>query len=194
MWNQLFAVIIKEFLALLKDKRSRMVIIGPPIAQLLVTPLRPVQILIGKAIPGLVIGVVEASVIVAVAILWFDVPFRGDPGALYLGLVLFLLASIGIGLTISSLSVTQQQALLGAFLFLVPAVILSGFATPIANMPELVQDLTYLNPMRYFLIVVRGVFLQGDGYAILADQYWPMALIALVTLSLAGWLFRHRMY
>jgi len=162
--------------------------------QLLVTPLRPVQILIGKAIPGLVIGVIEATVIIAVAILWFDVPFRGDPGALYLGLVLFLLASIGIGLTISSLSVTQQQALLGAFLFLVPAVILSGFATPIANMPEIVQDLTYLNPMRYFLVIVRGVFLQGDGYAILADQYWPMALIALVTLSLAGWLFRHRMY
>jgi ABC-2 type transport system permease protein len=163
-------------------------------AQLLVTPLRPVQILIGKAIPGLVIGVVEATVIIGVAILWFEVPFRGDPGALYLGLVLFLLASIGIGLTISSLSVTQQQALLGAFLFLVPAVILSGFATPIANMPELVQDLTYLNPMRYFLVVVRGVFLQGDGYAILANQFWPMALIALVTLSLAGWLFRHRMY
>ena len=77
---------------------------------------------------------------------------------------------------------------------LVPAVILSGFATPIANMPELVQDLTYLNPIRYFLVMVRGVFLQGDGYAMLADQYWPMSVVALVTLSLAGWLFRHLMY
>jgi len=161
--------------------------------QLLVTPLRPVQILIGKAVPGLVIGLIEASVIIVVAILWFEVPFRGSVGALYLGLVLYLLATIGIGLMISSLSVTQQQALLGAFLFLVPAVILSGFATPIANMPEAVQWLTQLNPMRYFLIVVRGVFLEGDGYALLADQYWPMALIAVVTLSAAGWLFRHRM-
>ena len=162
--------------------------------QLLVTPLRPVQILIGKAVPGLIIGVVEATVIIVLAILWFEVPFRGSVGALYLGLVLYLLATIGIGLMISSLSVTQQQALLGAFLFLVPAVILSGFATPIANMPEAVQWLTYLNPMRYFLIVVRGVFLQGDGYALLYDQYWPMAVIAVVTLAAAGWLFRHRMY
>ena len=161
--------------------------------QLLVTPLRPVQILIGKAVPGLVIGLIEATVIIAVAMLWFEVPLRGSVGALYLGLVLYLLATIGIGLMISSLSMTQQQALLGAFLFLVPAVILSGFATPIANMPEAVQWLTQLNPMRYFLIVVRGVFLQGDSYALLADQYWPMALIAAVTLSAAGWLFRHRM-
>jgi len=162
--------------------------------QLLVTPLRPIQILIGKAVPGLIIGLLEASVIIGVAILWFDVPFRGSVGALYVGLVLFLLATIGIGLMISSLSVTQQQALMGAFLFLVPAVILSGFATPIANMPEAVQWLTYLNPMRYFLIVARGVFLQGDGYALLFNQYWPMALIAVLTLASSGWLFRRRMY
>ena len=87
-----------------------------------------------------------------------------------------------------------QQGLLGAFLFMVPAIILSGFATPIANMPEAVQWLTYINPLRYFLIVLRGVFLQGDSYALLMDQYWPMALIGLVSLILAGWLFRHRMY
>ena len=107
---------------------------------------------------------------------------------------LFLLSAVGVGLMISSLAVTQQQGLLGAFLFLVPAVILSGFATPIANMPEAVQLLTYLDPLRYFLIVLRGVFLEGDSYALLADQYWPMTLIALVSLSAAGWLFRHRMY
>ena len=84
--------------------------------------------------------------------------------------------------------------MLGAFLFLVPAVILSGFATPIANMPEMVQWLTYLDPLRYFLIVVRGVFLEGDGYRLLLDQYWPMGLIGLIALALAGWLFRHRSY
>ncbi len=162
--------------------------------QLLVTPLRPTAILIGKSIPGLVIGVIEATFIIVVAILWFDIPLRGDVGALYLGLLLFLFSAVGVGLMISAISVTQQQAVLGAFLFLVPAVILSGFATPIANMPEFIQWLTYLDPLRYFLVIVRGVFLEGDGYALLRDQYWPMAIIGVLSLASAGWLFRHRMY
>ncbi len=162
--------------------------------QLLVTPLRPVEILVGKSLPGLIIGLVEASVIILIAMLWFDIPLRGNVGALYLGLGLFILSAVGVGLMISSIAVTQQQALLGAFLFLVPAVILSGFATPIANMPEVVQWLSYLDPLRYFLIVVRGVFLEGDSYGLLIHQYWPMAIIGLVSLSLAGWLFRHRLY
>ncbi len=162
--------------------------------QLLVTPLRPTAILIGKSIPGLVIGVVEASFIIAVAILWFDIPLRGEIAALYAGLLLFLFSAVGVGLMISAISVTQQQAVLGAFLFLVPAVILSGFATPIANMPEAVQYLTWLDPLRYFLVIVRGVFLEGDGFALLWSQFWPMALIGLVSLTTAGWLFRHRMY
>ena len=162
--------------------------------QLLVTPLRPVEILIGKSIPGLLIGLLQGSLIVTIAVYGFGIPLRGSVGALYLGMTLFLLSAVGVGLMISSLAVTQQQGLLGAFLFLVPAVILSGFATPIANMPEAVQWLTYINPLRYFLIVLRGVFLQGDSYALLMDQYWPMALIGLVSLILAGWLFRHRMY
>jgi ABC-2 type transport system permease protein len=162
--------------------------------QLLVTPLHPTQILIGKSIPGMVIGLIEASLIIVIAVLWFDIPLRGSIGALYLGVVLFLLSAVGIGLMISAISVTQQQALLGAFLFLVPAVILSGFATPIANMPEVVQWLSYLDPLRYFLIIVRGVFLEGDAYTLLLHQYWPMALIGTVSLGLAGWLARHRMY
>ncbi len=162
--------------------------------QLLVTPLTPFQILLGKALPGIVIGILEASLIILLAVFWFEVPLLGSLAALYLGLLLFLMSAIGIGLMISSLSVTQQQAVLGAFLFLVPAVILSGFATPIANMPELVQWLTYLDPLRYFLLVVRGVFLEGAGMGDLLSQYWPMGLIGLVTLSLAAWLFRHRSY
>lgn len=162
--------------------------------QLLVTPLRPVEILIGKSIPGILIGLIEGSFILLVVVYWFEVPLRGSLGALYLGMFLFLLSAVGIGLMISSMAVTQQQGILGAFLFLVPAVILSGFATPIGNMPELVQQLTYINPLRYFLIILRGVFLEGDSYALLFDQYWPMAIIAVVSLALAGWLFRHRMY
>jgi ABC-2 type transport system permease protein len=89
--------------------------------------------------------------------------------------------------------VTQQQGLLGVFMFLVPSIILSGFATPIANMPEAVQLLTYINPMRYFLIITRGVYLEGYGVGDLMSQYWPLALIGVVSMAFAAWLFRHRM-
>ncbi|PKY10131.1 antibiotic ABC transporter permease [Acidithiobacillus marinus] len=161
--------------------------------QLLVTPLTPTEILIGKAIPGFVIGGLEAAFIALVAVFWFGVPLIGSLLALGLGLMLFLFAAIGIGLMISSLAVTQQQGLLGVFLFLVPAIILSGFATPIANMPSLVQDLTYLNPMRYFLVILRGVFLEGDSLGNLWTQYWPLAIIGLASMLAASWLFRHRL-
>jgi ABC-2 type transport system permease protein len=160
--------------------------------QLLVTPLRQIDILLGKGLPGLLIGGIEASVIIAAAVLWFHVPLRGGLIPLYLGLLLFVLAVTGIGLAISALAKTQQQALLGAFLFVVPSVILSGFATPIMNMPEWVQILTFVNPMRYFLVIVRGVFLEGAGISQLTSQFWPMAVIGVVTLAAAGWLFRKR--
>ncbi len=160
--------------------------------QLLVTPLRQIDILIGKGMPGLLIGVFEASVIIAATVFWFHVPLRGGLAPLYVGLLLFVIAVIGIGLAISALAATQQQALLGAFLFMVPSIILSGFSTPIANMPAWVQVLTLINPMRYFLVIVRSVFLEGAGFTQLAAQFWPMAAIGLVTLSAAGWLFRKR--
>lgn len=162
--------------------------------QLLVTPMRPAEILIGKTIPGFVIGIVQATLILLVATLWFEVPFLGSLPAFYAGLALFLLSGVGAGLLISALSATQQQGLLGAFLFMVPAVILSGFATPIANMPEVVQMITLVDPLRYFLVVLRKVFLEGAGFGLLLDQFWPMAAIGAATLILAGWLFRHRMY
>ncbi|KAA6183503.1 ABC transporter permease [Thiohalocapsa marina] len=161
--------------------------------QLLVTPLHPAQILIGKAMPGLLIGVFEASLVVLAAVVWFGVPLVGSLAVLYTGMLLFLLAAVGAGLMISSLALTMQQALLGTFLFMVPAAILSGFSTPIANMPEPVQWLTLANPLRYYLIIVRGVFLEGAGFSVLLHQMWPLALIALLSLSAATWLFRHRM-
>jgi drug efflux transport system permease protein len=162
--------------------------------QLLMTPLRPLDILLGKGLPGLLIGAVEASAIILAAVWWFAIPLRGSLLALYLGLALFIAAVTGIGLMLSSLAATQQQALLGAFLYMVPSIILSGFATPIANMPEAVQDLTLVNPLRYFLIVVRAVFLEGADMRQLWPQYWPMALIAVASLAAAGWLFRQRVY
>jgi len=162
--------------------------------QLLVTPLRPVEILLGKSLPGFIVGLLEGSLIILLAVFWFQVPLRGSLAALYLGLFLFLLSAIGVGLMISSIALTQQQGLFGAFIFLVPAIILSGFATPIANMPPLVQNLTLLNPMRYFMIILRRVFLEGADVSLLWPQYWPMAVIGLINLVLAARLFRHRLY
>jgi ABC-2 type transport system permease protein len=162
--------------------------------QLLVTPLRPVEILIGKTLPGFIIGMVEASVITLAAAFWFKIPLLGSLITLYTGIALFLLSGVGVGLMISSFAATQQQGLLGAFIFMVPAIILSGFATPIRNMPQLVQDITLVNPMRYFLVVLRGVFLEGLPFHLLIPQFWPMALIGIGAFGIAGWLFRHRMY
>ncbi|WP_319585934.1 ABC transporter permease [uncultured Desulfobulbus sp.] len=162
--------------------------------QLLVTPLRPWEILIGKAMPGLIVGVGEASLIILVAVYWFRVPLVGELATLYPALIIYVLSIIGVGLMISSFSTTLQQALLGAFLFIVPAVTLSGFSTPIANMPDFMQTLTYLNPMRYFLTIVRRVFLEGAGLEYFWHDLWPMTIIAAVTLTMATWLFRHRMY
>lgn len=161
--------------------------------QLLVTPLRPYEILLGKALPAVILGLLEASAIILIIVFWFKVPLLGSLLALYLGLFLFLLSSIGFGLMISSLSVTQQQGLLGAFLFMVPAVILSGFSTPIANMPGYLQTLTLINPLRYFLIILRSVFLEGATVNQLWPYYWPMAIIGITCLFLATTLFRRRM-
>ncbi len=161
--------------------------------QLLVTPLRPIEILVGKSVPALVIGFFEGSVIVAVAVWWFEVPMRGSLPLLYASLFVYLMAVVGFGLMVSSLVRTQQQAILGAFLFVVPAVILSGFATPVANMPKVVQDITLINPMRYFLVIVRRIFLEAMPPETVAGQLLPMAVIAVVNLAVATWLFRHRL-
>ncbi len=161
--------------------------------QLLVTPLRPIEILIGKSVPAILIGLVEGTVIILAATLWFGVPLEGNLVLLYVGLFFYLLSVVGIGLMISSISRTQQQAILGAFLFIVPSIILSGFATPIANMPPIIQHFTQINPMRHFLVIVRGTFLEGMSPELIFTQLWPMALIAAVTLAGASWVFRHRM-
>ena len=162
--------------------------------QLLVTPLSPIGILIGKAAPGLIIGLFEATLIMLAAVYWFEVPLRGNVGFLYLGLFFFIFAAVGVGLMISSLSVTMQQALLGSFLFLMPSVLLSGFATPIANMSEVVQWITLINPLRYVLVLVRGVFIENSPASVLLMQVWPLALIGLACMTLAVVMFRNRIY
>ncbi|MGK9231045.1 ABC transporter permease [Inquilinus limosus] len=161
--------------------------------QLLVSPLRVHEILLGKTVPSLLIGFAHCSFYLLVALVWFGLPLRGSLGMFYTGVFFYLLALIGVGLFISSLSATQQQAILGSFLFMIPATLMSGFATPIENMPEWLQPATYANPLRYFLVIVRGVFLKGLPVDEMLRNTVPLALIALVTLSAAAWMFRRRM-
>ncbi|MGD9331548.1 MAG: ABC transporter permease [Desulfobacterales bacterium] len=161
--------------------------------QLLVSPLQPLEILAGKALPALFLALGSASLLLTIAIFIFRIPFQGSLPLLFGALIIFLLAIIGIGLFISSLSMTQQQAILGAFIFMPPAVILSGFATPIANMPVWLQNVTVVNPLRWFLIIVRGIFLKDMPPAVVLANIYPMVLIALATLAAATWLFKRRM-
>jgi ABC-2 type transport system permease protein len=161
--------------------------------QLLVSPLQPVEILAGKALPALFLALCSASLLLAIAIFVFRIPFQGSLLLLYGALVVFLTSIVGIGLFISSLCMTQQQAILGAFVFMPPAVILSGFATPIENMPPWLQECTLTNPLRWFLIIVRGVFLKDMPAADVLSNTLPMVVIAIATLTAASWLFKRRM-
>lgn len=161
--------------------------------QLLVSPLSPAEIIAGKTLPALLVGVAEASGMVLVGTLVVGVPLTGSLGLLYLGMVVYLGAVIGVGLFVSSLAKTQQQAILGAFVFMVPAILLSGFASPVENMPDWLQTLTLANPVRHFMVIAKGVFLKDMPAAEVARNLLPLAVIAATTLTAASWLFRRRM-
>ncbi|WP_026619806.1 ABC-2 type transport system permease protein (plasmid) [Ensifer sp. WSM1721] len=161
--------------------------------QLIVSPLRTHEILLGKLIPPMMIGLFHITIYILAAVFVFGVPLRGSLLLLYGSAIFYLAAVVGLGLFISALSMTQQQAILGAFLFMVPAMLLSGFATPIENMPSWLQPVTLINPLRYFLVIVKGVFLKDIPLAEVVRQTLPLCLIAVVTLSSAAWLFRRRL-
>ena len=161
--------------------------------QLLVSPLQPMEILIGKTVPAVLIGMGEGTIILAVGVFALGVPFTGSLALLYAAMLFYIAAIVGVGLFISSFANTQQQAILGAFVFMVPAITLSGFATPIANMPDWLQVATDVNPVRYFLVVTKGLFLKDMPAALVFDQIWPMAIIAAATLTAATWQFRRRL-
>lgn len=161
--------------------------------QLMVSPLRTHEILIGKMVPPLLVGLFHTSMFILAAVYLFEVPLRGSLWLLYGSALFYLAALIGIGLFISALSSTQQQAILGAFLFAAPAILLSGFATPIENMPDWLQSVTLINPLRWYLLIVKGVFLKALPFDEVLRNTVPLLLIALVTLTAAAWLFRHRM-
>jgi ABC-2 type transport system permease protein len=154
--------------------------------QIMVTPITPLEFILGKTVPFALISFADVIVVTAIGVFWFGVPIRGNLGLLFLGTALHLLTILGIGLLISTVSRTQQQAMMTTFFFFMPAILLSGFLFPIANMPRVVQWLTYLNPMRYFLVILRGVFLKGIGMGILWPQMVALALIGAGTLALTS--------
>ncbi len=153
--------------------------------QLMVTPLRPLELMLGKTLPFALVGLLDVVLITSVALLVFHIPFRGNPALLMLCSALFLMTSLGAGLFLSTISHTQQQAMMANFFFTTPAFMLSGFAFPIRNMPLAVQYLTYLNPMRYFIDIVRGIFLKGVGVEILWPQMVALGVYGVVALGLS---------
>jgi ABC-2 type transport system permease protein len=153
--------------------------------QIMVTPIRPAEFILGKTLPFFLIGLFDVTLIAVVGSLWFQVPFRGHVAVLALGAVLFLLCMLGVGLLISTVSVTQQQAMVTAFFFIMPTITFSGFGFPISTMPQWMQDFSYLIPLRYFLVVVRGTYLKGVGMDILWPQMAAMACLGVALLTAA---------
>ncbi|MBW2038300.1 MAG: ABC transporter permease [Deltaproteobacteria bacterium] len=149
--------------------------------QLIVTPLRPAELIAGKTLPFFLLGLINLALIFVVGTLWFRIPFQGDVLLLAISAVLYLITALGIGILISTISRTQQQALMGVFFYFMPSVLLTGFVFPVYNIPAIVRWLAYINPMTYFLVIVRGVFLKGVGIAVL----WPQLLF----LTIAGPIF-----
>ena len=153
--------------------------------QIMVTPIRPVEFILGKTLPFFLIGLFDVTLIAVVGSLWFQVPFRGHVSVLATGAVLFLLCMLGVGLLISTISSTQQQAMVTAFFFIMPAITFSGFGFPISTMPRWMQYFSYLIPLRYFLVVIRGTYLKGVGMDILWPQMAAMAALGVTLLTVA---------
>lgn len=161
--------------------------------QLMVSPLRLHEILVGKMIPPILVGIFNGSLYLVLGPLVFGVPFTGSLALFFVSLIVYLLALVGVGMLVSAASQTQQQAFLGSFLVTTPLILLSGYASPIDNMPGWLQTITYGNPARYFIIIVQGLFLKAMPAAAVYQQLWPMLVIAVLTLGASAWLFRARM-
>jgi ABC-2 type transport system permease protein len=161
--------------------------------QIMVTPIRSWELVVGKTLPFALIGLFDVVMIAFIGIFWFEVPLRGSPLILLLGSILFLMSSVGVGLFISTVSSTQQQAQISIFFFTMPAFILSGFVFPLENLPIWIQYLTYVNPLRYFLVIIRGVFLKGSGLEILWPQMLALAVLGGLTVLLSSLRFQKRL-
>jgi ABC-2 type transport system permease protein len=161
--------------------------------QIMVTPIRSWELVVGKTLPFALLGLLDVVMIALIGVFWFEVPLRGNPFILFLGNVLFLMSSVGIGLFISTISSTQQQAQISTFFFTMPAFILSGFVFPLENLPTWIQYLTYANPLRYFLVIIRGVFLKGNGLDILWPQMLALAVLGGLMILLSSLRFQKRL-
>jgi len=174
-------------LAIIREKEAG------TIEQLIVTPLKSYELIMGKTIPYIMIAIGQMIMVTIFAVLWFGVPFNGSILVLFAGVCLFLISTIGIGLFISTVSSTQQQAMMTTFFFILPFFMLSGLIFPIDNMPVVIQWFTYLNPLRYFLVIIRGVFLKGVGLSVLWPQFMALGILGTVVFTGAVSLFRKRM-
>jgi ABC-2 type transport system permease protein len=161
--------------------------------QLMVTPIRPIELMLGKTLPFALVGLVDMALVVVASLLLFHVPFRGSALLLFACAILFLMTSLGAGLFISTISQTQQQAMMTTFLLFQPFFLLSGFTFPLRNMPQSIQYLTLLNPVRYFIEIVRGLFLKGSGVSVLWPQMLALGIFGVVILSLSAMRFRKRL-
>jgi ABC-2 type transport system permease protein len=161
--------------------------------QLIVTPIRPVELILGKLIPSGLIGLFDMVLIMVVAVFWFGIPIRGSLFLLFISTLLFLLPTLGTGLFISAISTTQQQAMMTTFFFNFPAILLSGFVFPIASMPKVVQWVTYVNPLRYFLVIIRAIFLKGVGVEVLWPHMTAMGIIGILVFILSSLKFTKRL-
>ena len=161
--------------------------------QLLVTPYTPMHIMIGKALPPIFVGLMQSTIILLIILFWFKIPMNGSIGLLYFGLVSFNIAVVGVGLSISAVSLNMQQAMLFTFLLIMPLMLLSGLLTPVQNMPKALEIATYANPLRFGIDLVQRVYLEGAQFSQVKYDFIPMIILAVVTLPLAAWLFRNRL-
>ena len=160
--------------------------------QLLVSPLTPGMIITGKIAPALLVAMAQSGVVLGAGVFIYGIPFQGSLPMLYFCMIFYILALAGIGLLISSICATQQQAFLGAFSYMMPAFLLSGFPSPVENMPVWLQWVDWFNPLRHFIVIVKGVFVKDVGIPVLLQNLWPLLVIAVITLTAADVLFRRR--
>jgi ABC-2 type transport system permease protein len=161
--------------------------------QLIVSPLRPFEILIGKTFPPLVIAIIVSTMMGLFAVFVFKIPYSGAIWLFYFSTTVFLLAIVGIGLFISSICRTQQQAILGTFMFQMPAMLMSGYISPIENMPIFFQKLTFFNPIRFYMVIVKGLFFKNMQADVVFANLVPVAITAVITLYCAYWMFNRNL-
>jgi ABC-2 type transport system permease protein len=182
----LISTIMLTSMSIVKEKEAG------TIEQLIVTPIKPIELIAGKTIPFAMIGFIDVLLVISVSYSWFGIPLRGNLLILFFSMILYLFATLGVGLFISTISRTQQQAMMSSFFFMMPAVLLSGFMFPIENMPTVIQYITYLNPLRYFFVIITGIFLKGTGLGILWPHMLALGIIGIVILTVSIFRFRKR--